>query len=66
MPQYDGIAAARRRPPYTLGSIAARTKAAERQIHKWRTTFPVLPRDTREHLAALLLAEDDDQAGGAQ
>ncbi len=65
MPETDGFTAARRRPPYMLGVIAVRMKAAERAIERWRTTHPPLPRAEREHLAALLLAEDD-QPGGDQ
>jgi len=52
-------------PPSIVGAIGRRTKSAERHIIRWRSTHPRLPRDVRERLAALLLA-DDDLAGGAQ
>jgi hypothetical protein len=52
-------------PDHTVASIARRVKSAERHIMRWRSTFPELPRGHRERLAALLVAEDDDQPGGA-
>jgi hypothetical protein len=39
---------------------AVRAKAAERAVHKWRSTYPPLDRATRRHLADLLLAEDPE------
>jgi hypothetical protein len=65
MTENDGFTAARRRPPYALAVIARRVKSAERHIERWCSTHPLLPRAEREHLARLLLAEDD-QPGGAE
>jgi hypothetical protein len=70
MPENDPGSITRRRrsdytPDHTVASIGKRYRAAERAVHKWRTTFPELPREHRERLAALLLAEDE-RPGGAE
>ncbi len=55
------------RPSAFAGHAGRRIHSAERIVEKWTTTYPPLPRATREKLADMLLAEDPaDPTEGAQ
>ncbi|MDP9365461.1 MAG: hypothetical protein M3Q10_14760 [Chloroflexota bacterium] len=59
---------ARNARPVTHDAVVGhRVRAAERMVQKWTSTYPPIPREARERLAAQLLADDpadaeDDQA----